>query len=242
MQQRDLHIQQALSTIFGPRHNYKNLPALSLLKKAYRKRAMLFHPDRSRLTGMSEIGLEEKFKSLSHAYNLLASLIEAKNKGSYMRQIHNTHGYKSTHFHETYRRRHNYVKKIRTPRFRMRLGFFLYRKGIIDWNTTIKALLWQFSHRPRIGEIAVGFNYLRREYIFKILKNRIPGEKFCEAAQRIGLLDPHKANVLLCQQRSYNLPIGRYFIENNLVTKPQIERLVAELDEYNRRLKKVMNN
>ncbi|MBN1798164.1 MAG: DnaJ domain-containing protein [Spirochaetales bacterium] len=242
MHHRDLQIQKALFTVFGPSYNHQSIPEISLLKQAYRKRAMLFHPDRSKLTGMSELRLEEKFKKLSHAYNLLASLTQIKNNRAYSKQAHSMRMYRPKHFHAKHHHDYKYEKKVKVPCFRMRLAFFLYRKGIIDWNTTIEALIWQSSNRPRIGEIAVRCNYLKREHIYHILKNRIRGEKFCESAERIGLLDAFRTNVLLYLQRSYNFPIGRYFIERNILTEQEIERFVAELKEYNLRFKKKRHN
>jgi hypothetical protein len=238
MKHDSLQIQKALLTIFGPEHNQLYLPEPSLLKQAYRKKAMLIHPDRSKFTGLNEIRLEEEFKKLTLAYNLLNSLIEIKESYEYKQKPAKKHRYASKHFYHPHYHTYNRDKKIFKPAFKMRLAFFLYRKGIIDWETIIDALIWQMKNRPRVGEIGVKCGYLKREHIYHILRNRLPGEKFLESAQRTGLLDSFKINVLLYLQRSYNLPIGRYFIEKEILTEHELDKLVAEQKEYNLKLRK----
>jgi len=228
MSHQDRKIQNALRIIFGPGHSRYQLPEITLLKQAYRKQAMRYHPDRSKFHGQSEISLEEKFKHLSDAYNLLVSLIESGTAPKYIRKAYTSYNHTSGHYHAKHHTSHK-------PRFKMRLAFFLYRKGLIDWDTAIDALIWQTSHRPRVGEIGIKCKYLEREQIYQILKNRLPREKFCRAAERCGMLDAFKTRVILYVQRSYNLPIGRYFIEKNILTEEEITALVAELKEYNRR-------
>ncbi len=224
--------------LFGPTHNLPHLPEISLLKQAYRKQAMRFHPDRSTVTGSSEVRLEEKFKKLNNAYNLLVSMIEGGVSSVPWRKTHTPWTYKPRHFHAKQHTAYNYEKKVFKQRFKMRLAFFLYRKGIIDWNTTIEALIWQTTNRPRVGEIGIRCRYLKREQIYHILRNRRPGEKFLETALRRGFLDVFKTNVILHIQRSYNLPIGRYFIEKKIVNRQELDGLMAELEEYNRKFLK----
>jgi hypothetical protein len=238
MNYRDARIQKALYTLFGPTHNQPYPPEISLLKQAYRKQAMLFHPDRCTVTGSSEVKLEEKFKDLNNAYNLLISLIEGGVSAGITPKTHTAWTHRTRHFHTKQHSTYNYEKKVFKRQFKLRLAFFLYRKGIIDWNTAIEALIWQATNRPRVGEIGIRCRYLEREQIYHILRNRQPGERFLETARRRGLLDGFKTHVILYIQRSYNLPIGRYFVEKKIVSREELDGLVAELAEYNRRFLK----
>jgi hypothetical protein len=76
-------LQQAIHLFFADKIFDVSAPPLyrigmADIKKEFRKKAMLFHPDRAELLGESKGFLEEKFKQISHAYGVLKSELDDK--------------------------------------------------------------------------------------------------------------------------------------------------------------------
>lgn len=76
-------LQQALHLLFADRLFDASGPlihriGMADIQKEFRKKAMLFHPDRAELLGQSKCLLEEKFKQISHAYGILKSELDDK--------------------------------------------------------------------------------------------------------------------------------------------------------------------
>jgi hypothetical protein len=76
-------LQQAIHLFFEDRIFNTSGPLLyrigmADIKREFRKKAMLFHPDRAELLGENKGLLEEKFKQISHAYGVLKSELDDK--------------------------------------------------------------------------------------------------------------------------------------------------------------------
>jgi hypothetical protein len=76
-------LQQAIHLFFSDKLFNASGPSLyriglADIKKEFRKKAMLFHPDRAEMLGKSKCLLEEKFKQISHAYGVLKSELDDK--------------------------------------------------------------------------------------------------------------------------------------------------------------------
>jgi hypothetical protein len=74
-------LQQAIHLFFADRIFSVSDPPLyrigmADIKKEFRKKAMLFHPDRAEMLGENKGVLEEKFKQISHAYGVLKSELD----------------------------------------------------------------------------------------------------------------------------------------------------------------------
>ncbi len=119
------------------------------------------------------------------------------------------------------------------PRRKLRFGEFLFYNQIIAWQTLIDAIVWQYHVRPKIGQIAIDLNYLARHDILHILREKNLKERFGKAAVRLGLLDNYKRFVLLGRQRSYNLPLGRFFLENKILNDLTLAEQIQQNKQHN---------
>lgn len=125
-------------------------------------------------------------------------------------------------------RRKHYFFEGSIPKRELRLGEYLFYNRIIAWRTLISAIVWQHRMRPRLGQIAMDLNYMAPQDIMTILKNKKFKEPFGMAAVRLGLLDQYKRFVLLGRQRSFNFPLGRYFLDYNILTETSLEQHIRE--------------
>jgi curved DNA-binding protein CbpA len=231
------------------------------IKKEFRKKAMLFHPDRAELLGENKGLLEEKFKQISHAYGILKSELDEKGlilrphtfdkpKASteqrtsfnrpagrkpnatsqkpagrpYVRSNKFTRS--DTHFQHSQEK--PFFFNGRVPKRKLRLGEYLFYRRVIAWSTLIDAIVWQHRVRPRLGQIAIELNFLERQDILDILKNKTFKEPFGRAAVRLGFLNDYNRFVLLGRQRSYNLPLGKFFLDFHILNETAIERHVQD--------------
>lgn len=200
-------------------------------KRVFREKIKRNHPDLAALTGESPQILERKFKLINEAYRIIEKycmencnpFFEIKDpfvraepelkpdiKGFYPGAI---------------------------PRRSLRFAEFLYYKRMIDWETLIKALVWQYKKRPRFGDIARVVGFFDDEKLSYILRNMKVNEMIGEAAVRLNVIDNHKLYVVLGFQRRYNLPIGTFFIKNRILTKMQLDKTLVEIRNHNFSLK-----
>jgi curved DNA-binding protein CbpA len=105
------------------------------------------------------------------------------------------------------------------PKRKLRLGEFLFYNQIIAWQTLIDAIVWQYHARPKLGQIARELNYLSQQDILQILQSKNLKEPFGEAAVRLGFLDTYKRFVILGRQKSYDLPFGKFFVNNRILNE-----------------------
>jgi curved DNA-binding protein CbpA len=227
------NIDLALKTILSSSYiNEYKIIDLNRLKKEYRKKAMQLHPDRARITGNSEESVSEQFKLLNNAYNLVSNIFKSKKYISipYSKPYYRSHK-KKAYTHSPY---NFYNKKPRIiPKIKLRLCRYMYYKGLIDYRTIINAIIWQLQNRPKVGDIALKNNYITYEKIIEIIKNRKIGEKFCQAAVRLNFLQKHHVRYIFNIQKSYNKPIGQYFIEKKILTRNELNNILNELQNHN---------
>ncbi|MEM5789358.1 MAG: hypothetical protein AAGU11_18760, partial [Syntrophobacteraceae bacterium] len=119
------------------------------------------------------------------------------------------------------------------PHRHLRFGEFLYYSGAIPWKFLIKALVWQSSQRPRIGEIAQRWRWLTEMQIAELLRNRRPGERVGEILLHNGLLTPFQLNVLLSHQRRIQRPIGEFFILQKILARQDIRDFLRRQERHN---------
>lgn len=209
------------------------------IKMEYRKKAMLFHPDRSVLLGENRGLLEEKFKQINHAYGILKSEFKEK---SFILRLKSvvppvTSGNQGSGDSEAKRGRAAPVQKAPVPEFffngalpkrALRLGEYLFYRRVISWGTLINAIVWQYRNRPRLGAIALQLNYLNPQDIGAILKGRLLNEPFGQAAVRLGFISDYRRFVLLGRQRRYGLPLGKFFLDLQIFHEAELEQYLQE--------------
>ena len=238
-------VERAFQLVFGESStsalHIQNVDA-DELKSAFRKKALFFHPDRAGVLGLSETDLTELFKHLHGAYRLLQrvitddilidstslSSIKPKRQGGVKRagaDKRNKHPF-GEHFSSS-----RYRGTV--PERELRFAQYLYYSGIIDWQTVISAVAWQFQKRLKVGEIGRNYRFISNYDIIKVIRNRGMGELFGDAAIRLRLIDRFKLNVMLGKQRNLNCPIGKYFVENRILTARDIDTLLDRSKKHN---------
>ena len=231
-------IQSAINDLFDV--NYGNISVRfiqpEMVKDAFRKKAKQCHPDRAITLGIDKSLLTTRFKKINDSYHILLKISE--NNQLLNQLIENEKRTKIKQYHPIYKNNNKperekifYEGKI--PARKLRFSEFLYYQGFIDWETMIKSLVWQYRNRPRFGEIAIDFNFINQNEIIQVFKNIKMPEKFGDAAVRLGLITIHQHNIILSKQLIYNNPIGKYFIENNVMESNKIYRELVKQRVHN---------
>jgi hypothetical protein len=165
----------------------------------------------SEILGREKSHLEEEFRTIHSSYMLLKDYLE---KGA--------QGAQKTSYYPG-----------KAPERKLRFGEFLYYYRYIDWDTLIRAIVWQARSSPKIGEIAVRLGYLTRENVNGILKKSAFREKFGETGLRLGLINNTRLNILIVFQGIAGKKIGGYFVENGIFTARWINQKLSEQIMHN---------
>lgn len=225
-----------------------NLPEL---QRAFRKKALETHPDRSKLLGKSETELIRRFNEVSSAYELLKPIVQngvciSSTTADFFKNRRKSSPVKEkkpappkehapfTRFRKTKLKRDSYYEGS-LPKFEMSVGQFLYYSGMISWATYIAALVWEHRQCPRFGQIARTWHMLSRTDVMEILKEKTYYEKFGEYALRAGYLTLFQQMAIIGRQRLMKPPPGKYFLENGLFSPAQIDQIVESILLHNRK-------
>jgi hypothetical protein len=207
------------------------------VKAAFRRKALETHPDRAIMLASQADSLENRFKEINLAYQLLKKFLNCPWK------------YQLDEEGVIFRRKKRPVSPARKsaqdviretkysgriPQRKLLLGQYLYYSGHIALTTLIKAVVWQRLQRPSIGSIAAQRDWIDQENIYDILRNRRRGEKFGECALRRGYISRYQLMMLLNRQRILQPQIGQYFIEAKILSRHKMYGLIDELKGHNR--------
>jgi hypothetical protein len=201
------------------------------LKVAYRDKIKRNHPDRALLLGIPEEILTRKFTQLTRAYDLIDLYLRNLKQIKY--RMRSGAIRKSRHVNKKRPKIKDFFFKGPIPKKELRFGMFLFFKGVISWQTLLDSILWQRKSRPRLGQIAVDWNYLNEEEIFHILCSRKTDEYFGNTAIRLGKLTPYQVSVLLGKQSFYKCRIGKYYTSHRILSHRQIDTLLKEFRLHN---------
>ena len=210
---------RSISVLFGSEHTVNTHLFLTglqaqILKKAFRDKIKQSHPDRAVLTGKTPEEMNAEACRINEAYQtLLKHLTERKTEGDFIRQ--------------------SFFYQAPMPQKIVRFAEFLYYKGLIDWNTLISSIVWQYQARPKIGEIALQLELLDKESFLYIIRNKGFQEKFGQAAVRLQIIHQKDLDRVLYQQKLYNKPIGLYFVEKGILEQKQLYQLLVENAAHN---------
>jgi hypothetical protein len=128
---------------------------------------------------------------------------------------------------------HGFRHSGAVPRRRLRFAQYLYYSRVIDWQTLVSAMRWQYRMRPRLGDIARQMSYLSSDDVCDILRHKGLDERFGEAALRLRRLDLPRLLTLLGRQRHFDRPIGRFFVEHAIVTPEELSHLLERHMQHN---------
>lgn len=121
------------------------------------------------------------------------------------------------------------------PPRRLQIGLFLYYRKCIDYRLLMDALFWQRRQRPNLGDIAQRWGWLQARDIHHILAFRGGGRRFGEKAVGLDFITQRQLQTLLFYQRSQQKKLGQFFVENSVLGHDEMEKLVQEQREHNRR-------
>ncbi len=121
----------------------------------------------------------------------------------------------------------------------MLFGHFLYYSGLVDWQTIVRALIWQRSCRPRVGDIGVRFGWLAQNDILTILQSGECTEAFGKKAIARGKLNRYQMQAILAYQQKNHRKIGEYFLKKRIFTRMQLQGLLRKCADHNRQHEKL---
>ena len=209
------------------------------VKNAYRSRARECHPDCYAGEG-DLLARTELFRKSVEAYELLTCYLRDRKLPVARRKAPST-GYRSPAYHR-WPRAQQVKPRVRDERYydgplppiELRIGLYLYFRGIISYQSLVRSLVWQRDQRPALGTLACTWGWLTDDLIDYILSACHMPVPFGERAVKLGLITPNQLKVLLFHQRSLQQPIGRYFVQQGLVSEQELLRLLKERQFHNR--------
>lgn len=119
------------------------------------------------------------------------------------------------------------------PSRKLLFGHYLYYAGVTNWQTIIKALVWQRTGRPRLGEIGRRFGWLTEQDILTILKKRKLSESFGASAVSLGILTDKQVRLMIFQQNRLQKKIGDYYLHHKLLSPLQLNELASRFTRHN---------
>jgi hypothetical protein len=220
------------------------------LKAAYRKRVKQLHPD-------SAGGDGETFILIKESYDLIQSFLINRDKklpdlapffsraegGAYSGKANRrtrpwkpqehtrAPGHSRPGKPADSRQDHYYRGHI--PPCSLRFGQYLYYCGRISWKMLIDAVCWQKNNRPTFGTLAADLGYIDSGGLSEVIRQKSQGEFIGDTALRLGLMTDVQVRTVLFRQNRFNLPIGRYFLKEGLLSHVDITRCLNSMELHN---------
>lgn len=227
----------ACRLLFGPRisvnRDFLYYIQLQGIKSAFRKKALITHPDRAIVSGCTEKNPVHFIEALS-AYKQLADFIDKRERGVYSSASKTNMAQPQEPVrkdHDTGHSKRYYSGMM--PRRPLLFAEYLYYSGIITWDSLIQAIVWQQKMKSRFGEVACHLRYLSKEQIWKIIKERRFKEKIGDAAFRMNFLNRFQVQSILWHQTVSQKRIGTYFVETGIFTRNKLHELLSSYRRYN---------
>jgi len=225
------------------------------LRKAYRRKALQTHPDLFMSRGEECRKMcSERFIAVNNAYETLSGYLKSKDAirvGKPARDYGQSAGSSAGYARKAHARPDHSSEKSGAhsfhgfatspfwgrdvPRRPLRFAEFLYYSGVIPWRVWIRALVWQGTHRPRIGEIAKKWRWVTEVQIEDLLRERRPGELLGALFLNNKIVNPFQLNVLLRRQKNLQRPIGEYFVKQGVLKKGNLNTLLTRQLNHNLR-------
>jgi hypothetical protein len=246
MSREEAELYDACRVLFGSQvevtRDFLQYIQLDGVKNAYRSRARECHPDSYGCEG-DLLERTELFRRSVEAYELLTTYLRDR-KLPATRPKAPTAGYRAP-AHHRWPRPQQMQPRARNERYydgplppiELRIGLFLYFRGLISYQAVVRSLLWQRDQRPAIGVLACSWGWLTDDLIDYILSACHMPMPFGERAVNLGLISQNQLKILLFHQRSLQQPIGRYFVHNGLVNEQTMLRLLKERLMHNKEVR-----
>jgi hypothetical protein len=214
------------------------------LKSAYRNRVWECHPDACS-EDRDQTRRTELFRRSVEAYNLLTDFLKSRKSvvPLVLTQPQNRPTAKPV--------KPNVMPKIEVferneseqyydgpmPAMELKIGLYLYYRGIISYQTLVHAIMWQRDQRPPLGDFARQWGWLSEEDVAKILRATHFVGSFGERAVALELLTQSQLNIILLHQRSMQKHIGRYFVAQSILSEMMLKQHLRELVQHNRQVR-----
>ena len=201
------------------------------LRNAYRTRARECHPDACG-EDAGQVRRTELFRRSVEAYKLLNDYLKVRQKCLPLRsrrsreKIFTCGDAASRALNEQY-----YSGPL--PTIELKLGLYLYYRGIVSYQAVVSAMIWQRDMRPPLGDFARLWGWLNEVDVSVILAATEIVGAFGERAMALGLLTQSQLNLILLHQRSLQQPIGRYFVSRSLLSELSLRQHLRDLAQHN---------
>jgi hypothetical protein len=206
------------------------------LKNAYRSRVWECHPDAcgedADLSGRTEL-----FRRSVEAYNLLNDYLKERKPRLILRH---SRPRKTAVFQvckPALAQGEQYFQGP-FPTIELRLGLYLYYSGVVSYQAVVRGLIWQRDQRPPLGDFARQWGWLSEADVSVILAATEIVGSFGERAVELGLLTQSQLNLILLHQRSMQQQIGRYFVEQGLVSELMLREHLRGMARHNAAVRK----
>lgn len=235
---------KACRTLFGPdiqlSREFLDILQPNGARAAFRSQAMAHHPDRH-VAASPQLRSEQtaRFREIRQAYDLILVFLEKRPR--LRPSSHPPHEKPQAPAHGSWRFGGNrppaqtFSCPEVVPTIFLEFGSFAYYRKKVSYAQLIEALVWQRRQRPTLGLIACEWGWLSEARVRKILDHRGTAVRFGKKAIELGYLNSRQIDALLQHQRSMQLRLGRYFIEQGLMSETEADELARELEKHNER-------
>lgn len=194
-------------------------------KAAFRSMAKKTHPDLHHPRSESADPRGDHFRRVVEAYDLVCRYFQQREGVFREGEVQST---PSHHGGE-------YYHQGELPPRQLELGRYLFYRGMISYRNLIEAVTWQRRQRPAIGLIARRWNWLNEGAVRSVLCTTARSGRFGEKAVQMGLLSRFQVRQLLLHQRTLQSKFGQFFVERGYLTPRELEAMLWEQREHNRR-------
>lgn len=202
------------------------------LKDAYRSRAWECHPDACGADD-GQARRTELFRRSVEAYKLLDQYLKSRKPAPALRRSTRPHTKSFTPAHTAQRQPGEQYYQGPFPTIELKLGLYLYYRGVVSYQEVVRALIWQRDLRPPLGDFARQWGWLSEADVTAILAATEIVGSFGERAVAVGLLTQSQLNLILLHQRSMQPPLGRYFVSRSLLTELTLRQHLRDLVRHN---------
>lgn len=213
-------------------------------KSAYRRRARESHPDAHPDACSEQMRqLQQQFVQVADAYRRLSSFLvqrpgpsplitDASVRQNGQGVAATAGGTANCEWSTPYERLYG----GQVPMIRLRIGRYLYFRGVVSFQAVLEALAWQRAQRPALGALARSWGWLDDDDVQCIVRTTAVRGRFGERAVQLGLLAPWQCRELLQGQRLRQERLGRFFVMRHGLDERTLLQLELERLQHNQRL------
>lgn len=202
------------------------------LKNAYRTRVWECHPDACGEQA-DQARRTELFRRSVEAYHLLNDYLREQNRprlplrraASRKKPVFRVEPFRPVPGEQYY--------QGPFPTIELKLGLYLYYSGAVSYQAVVRAMIWQRDQRPPLGDFARRWGWLNEADVSVILAATEIVGSFGERALALGLLTQSQLNLIVLHQRSMQRQIGRYFVEQGLMSELTLRQQLRGLARHN---------